>query len=512
VGRLSTLSFAALALERVFSLALIAVVAAVYGVSADTDTYYLALIVPAALGFSLTEAVYTSFLPYFGGAEGPTRRRLAAAVRFAIPLALVVGGGYALAVALVRPDRIGIWLAFAGLVTAQPLAGVYAAYFTAQRRYAVATMRVPFITATAFVLALVLLAFWGSITAIAVAFSVGYLLQLVLLAVLARRGPAPVGAKAPSPGIGLLGPTASVFVATLVGSQLIVLLERVLASTLPTGSVTLLVNARGFVLAAAMAAQALGSGVFPAASERFRELGRTGLAELTLTAVRLAALIAMVAAAYITICRRELIEVVLQRGEFDAADARETARLIVIMAPSLLGVSVGAVAGKALFGVGRQRFVAVVSGAGVVVYLGAALGFRELWGVEGLAAAFLVSSLVTGTALALALAVAVSLPVSAVARNWVAAPVAYATVFGLAAGGAWLALGRTTDGVPAALATLAAAGAAGLAALALALVLTRSPEYAQLRRLLRARQIDRQPQPPVGKPAEPDSLRRSHSA
>src|SRR5262249_22315202 len=214
VGRLSALSFTALGLERVFSLALIAVVAAVYGVSAGTDTYYLALIVPAALGFSLSEAVYTAFLPYFGGVEGPTRRRLYAALRLALPLAVVLAAAYALLVGLIGPSDLGVWLAFTGLVAAQPLAAVYASYFTAQQRYALATLRVPFITAVAFVSSLVLLSFWGSITAIAVAFSVGYFAQLVVLAVLERRLPGRIGEPARSPGLRILGPTRSGLPAT----------------------------------------------------------------------------------------------------------------------------------------------------------------------------------------------------------------------------------------------------------------------------------------------------------
>jgi len=409
-----------------------------------------------------------------------------------VPLALVAGGAYAAVVALVRPNNIAVWLAFAGLVTAQPIAGVYAAYFTAQRRYALATLRVPFITGVAFVSALVLLSFWGSITAIAVAYSLGFCAQLVLLAVLARRLPAERGEPAASPGFRrILGPAGSVFLATLVGGQLIVLIERILASSLAAGSVTLLVNARGFVLVAAMAAQAIGSGVFPAASERFRELGREGLADLALTAVRLAALIALVSAAYVSICRRQLIEVVLQRGKFDASDTAETARLIAIMAGALLGVSVGAVAGKALFGVGRQRFVAVVSAAGVVFYIGAAVGLREAWGVDGLAAAFLVSAVATGTALAVALAHDVGISVRATVRNWVVIPVALAAVFALAAGGVWLAIGRPTEGVPAALATLLATGIAGLAALGATVVAARTREYELLRGALRARGLGR---------------------
>ena len=277
------------------------------------------------------------------------------------------------------PSDLGVWLAFTGLIAAQPLAGVYAAFLTAERRYALATMRVPFITAVGFAAALVLLSFWGSITAIAVGLTVGYVAQLLLLVVLEPRRPAPRGASPPRARV--LGPASSVFVATLVGGQLVVILERALASTLATGSVTLLANARGFVLVPAMAAQALASGVFPAASERFRELGQAGLSRLALTAIRLAVLIGMVSAVYVALCRRELIEVVLERGEFDEEDAQATARLIAIMAGSLLGISVAAVAGRALFGMGRQRFVAIVSGAAVALYAVAAVGLAR--GVGG---------------------------------------------------------------------------------------------------------------------------------
>ena len=440
---------------------------------------------PAALGYSLTEALYTAFLPYFGDEEGPTRRRLAHALRLTVPVALVAGGAYALILVAARPDNLGVWVAFTGLIAAQPLAGVYAAFLTAERRYALATLRVPFITAVGFAAALVLLSFWGSITAIATGLTIGYVAQLALLVVLEPRRPAPAGARAPRPHV--LGPATSVFIATLVGGQLVVLLERALASTLATGSVTLLANARGFVLVPAMAAQALASGVFPAASERFRELGREGLAQLALTAIRLAALIGMVSAAYVAVCRSELIEVVLQRGEFDAADAQATARLIAIMAASLLGISVAAVAGRALFGMGRQRFVAIVSGAAVVLYAIAAVGLRDVWEVDGLAAAFLISSLATGVVLAGSLVRWLELPLEAVLRDWVLAPLAFTAAFTAAAGATWLAVGRGSEGVAAAIGVLALTAVAGLAALGAAIFATRGREYQLARAALGAR-------------------------
>jgi putative peptidoglycan lipid II flippase len=270
----------------------------------------------------------------------------------------------------------------------------------------------------------------------------------------------------------------------MVGPQIVVVLERALASTLAAGAVTLLVNARGFVLVPAMAAQALGIGVFPAASERYRALGREALAGLALTAIRLSAFIALVSGAYVAICRRELVEVVLERGKFGRSDAVETARLTAIMAPSLLGISIGAVAGRALFAVGRQRLVAVVSAGGIAVYLAFALGLRDVWGVEGLAAAFTFSAIATGGVLAGALARELELSWVATLREWLLAPTALAAAFGAAAWGAWLAVGRGTEGVASALLAIAVVGLAGLAALAAAITATRAREYELLRGLV----------------------------
>jgi putative peptidoglycan lipid II flippase len=405
----------------------------------------------------------------------------------------VLVAAYVLVVLAVDPRGLALWIAFAGVLFAGPVGGVYAAFVTAQRRYTLATLRIPLMTAVALVTAVVLLAVWDSIAALAVAISVGQLVSLGLLVTRERWLPAPAGDESDRRGLGfrVLGPAGSVFVATLVGAQLIVLVERFLASTVADGAVTLLVNARGFVLVPAIAAQALGSGVFPAATERYRALGREGLANLALVAVRLASVIAAVSAAYIAICGQELIEVALQRGKFDQGDTVRTARLIAIMAPSLLGISAAAVAGKALFGLGRQRLVAAVTGTGVVLYIGAAVGLRGHWAVEGLAAAFLISSLVTGLALALALALVLDLRARAAFRDWLVAPAAFGAVFTAAAGAVWLAMGRGEEGVLTALATLAAAGVAGLAALAVAIVAVRGSEYELLRRGLRGAPIGR---------------------
>jgi putative peptidoglycan lipid II flippase len=482
-------SFSALALDRVFSLALIAIVAALYGVGADTDTYYLALIVPAALGLAMGEMFYTSFMPYFTGPSGRSTRMLNATLRLALPPLAVLTAAYVAVIVVLNPSGKAVWLAFAGGLAAAPLGGLYAGFLTARRQYALATLRIPLITGVALAVAVVLLPLWPSIAALAVAISVGHIASVGILALRAHRGDVAGEPKTLEgrPGIRVYGAALSVFVAALLGPQLVIVIERALASTLESGAVTLLVNARGFVLVAAMAAQAIGTGVFPLAVERYERFGAGSLRTLALVAIRLGVLISLTCAAYVVICRSEVIRVALQRGKFTARDAHETARLIAIMAPTLLGISVATIGARALFGVGRQRIVAWTTVGGILLYIGVALGLRAAWGVEGLAAAFLVSSLTAGFVMALALVRALALPLSSVLHDWVLVPSALAIVFTAASGAVWLALRSDNTSLRGALLILLASGVAGLAALAVALVAGRAREYELIRNALRGR-------------------------
>src|SRR3954465_15156365 len=60
VGRLSVLALAASALDRVFGILLLAVIAGVFGATHESDSYFLALVIPTTLGAALSEALYAA--------------------------------------------------------------------------------------------------------------------------------------------------------------------------------------------------------------------------------------------------------------------------------------------------------------------------------------------------------------------------------------------------------------------------------------------------------------------
>lgn len=481
--KLTFLSFGALSLERLLALVLIAVVAALFGATRQSSTYFLALIVPITLGVSTSEAFYTALLPVFTRAGRPPRALLHAALRVAAPVTLAATGLYIAVLVAVSPSQLSVWLAFSPVVAATGLNGVYAAFLTADRRYPLAIMRIPLATGIALAFVAAVLPVWRSTTTLALGISLGQIVTLALLAWRARDVPRGDGGGTIS-AVGLFTSAAAVFAATLVGGQLVIVVERFLASGLVAGAVALLAFARGIALLPTMFAQALGSGIFPAATERFKALERDSLARLALTAMRLSILAGLASTAFVVICRQELVQIAFQRHAFGSDDTQRTAILVAILAASLAGVSVAATGSKTLFALGRRGLVLTISAVGVCLYVVGAIVLREVYGLDGLATAFTVASTVGGLIFTAALVLALRLRPGQVLREWVLAPTLLAAAFAAGALAVWFPLGQSHPTLMGAVGTALAVVLGGLAALLAAIRLSNGLEYSLLSRLV----------------------------
>jgi peptidoglycan biosynthesis protein MviN/MurJ (putative lipid II flippase) len=466
----------------VLALVLVAIVAALFGATGASSTYFLALIVPVTLGVSSSEALYTALLPLFTRRTRPPRELLHASLRIAGAFLLAGTALYIGILVAVSPHRLSVWLAFSPIVAATGLNGVYAAFLTAERRYPLAILRIPIGIAIALLVTAVILPFWESPTALAIAVSTGQLATLGFLALRARGAPSGGGRETLS-ARSLFASSAAVFAATLLGGQLVIVVERFLATGLVSGAVALLAFARGIALLPVMFAQAVGSGVFPAAAERFKELERASLAQLAVNAMRLSALAGLVSTAYVIICRRELVQVAFQRHAFGAGDAGRTATLVAILGAGLTGASLTANGARTLFALGRRREVLLISAAALGLYVAAAVALREAYGLNGLAVAFSVASTVGGLVVAAVLARRLHIGPARVLREWVFPPLVLASAFAVGALAVWLPFGGAHRTFGAALATALATGLAGLATLLAGILFTDGVEHALVRRL-----------------------------
>ncbi len=459
---------------------LVAIVAALFGATGASSTYFLALVVPITLGVSASEAFYTALLPRFTSRTRPPRELLHASLRIAGAFVLAGTAVYIGILVAVSPDRLSVWLAFSPVIAATGLNGVYAAFLTAERRYALAILRVPLGTGIALAVAAIVLPFWETPTALAIAVSAGQLATLALLAVQARGAPSGTGESISASS--LFSSSSAVFASTLLGGQLVIVVERFLASGLVVGAVALLAYARGIALLPVMFAQAVGSGMFPAAAERFKAPERAGLVRLAVNGMRLSVLAGLVSTAYVVICRRELVQIAFERHAFTSTDAATTATLVAILAGALTGASLTASGARMLFALARRREVLVISVGALVLYVVAAVVLRAAYGLNGLASAFTIASTAGGLVLAAVLVRRLGVGVARVVREWLVAPAALAAAFTAGALAVWLPFGGTHPGFIAALGTAVAVGLGGLAVLALAIRLTRGLEYSLLRR------------------------------
>jgi putative peptidoglycan lipid II flippase len=483
VGRLFGASLTASVLDRTLALVLLAVIAGAYGASSDSDTYFLALVVPLAIGGALTEGVYAALLPHF--TSRASHAPITGAVWFSALAALALLVVYVGAVLLAWPDQIGVWLLLAAVVPAMAIAGACSAALVARKRYAVAAARVPIGTALTLAVVCAALPFTRSLLVFGAAMPIGYFGALLFLLVFARRKAdarsAQVTALNP---VALAGASASVFLATLVGGPLVVVVERAMAAGLPTGSVALLTFARNLALLSLVITTSLASGMFPVATIRRSASDHDALCRLLVSTFRLGMLVCLSVCAFTVICRNEIIDVALRHGELTSADAAAVAQLLVLFAGAVIGLTLAAVAVRGFYALGRYRLVAQVSALSLALYVVAAFLLRAWLGRDGLALAFLVSSLAAGGAAAVLLARTLDIPLKGTAMEVVVRPAAIASVFAAAVYAGLHAAPFDASSDLASLGRVACAAVLGLIVLSALIALLRNDEYRLVKRAL----------------------------
>jgi putative peptidoglycan lipid II flippase len=477
VGRLSALSFAASASDRVLGVALIALVAAVYGATSESDTYFLALVVPVAVGGALAEALYTALLPRFTSTvQG--RPSLSHVVRLSASISLALMTAFVVVVVAAWPAQLGVWLILASVIPSLAVAGACAAVLVARRRYVAAVARLPIATGLALVVTSFVLPFEKSPIVLATGMAAGYLGALCVLLVAARRHlPPGSGGTGSLPRAAIARASSSVFIAVLIGGPLVVIVERALAAGLPAGSIALLTYARNLALVPLMISNALASGMFPAATVRHESADPVALRRLVVSTFRVALLASLCIGALIVIARRDLVRVALERGAFTPADARDVAELVLLFAGAIVGLTLSTVAARGLFALGRYRLVAVLSSLSIALYVILAVVLRAEYGREGLAVAFLISALAGGTVAASYAVRELDIPLRRFGYEGILTPVMLAATF---ATGAYLGTRLIPVEDPSlglSVARLVVSAAAGLLALGCALRLVRNDDY-----------------------------------
>ncbi|MFI2781007.1 lipid II flippase MurJ [Streptomyces sp. ALB3] len=325
---------------------------------------------------------------------------------------------------------------------------------------------------------------WG-VRAAAAGVAVGSLLMIItLLPTCLRLLPGRGGVRVARPpgGPPLLGATVlAPVVLFVVSRQSQVLVERFLASSLPDGAISHLNYAQKVAQLPMVLSMMICTVTFPVVARAMAAGDREGARRRVERDLALAGTVVLLGTAMVLGCAPAIVEVLFQRGAFDAADTTATAGVMRVYAFGLLGHTLVGALCRPFFAVGRPTWYPLCAmGAGLLVTTAAGLLLTGPFGVGGIAAANAVGISTAAALMLLGLGSrAVAVRARAVALS-LARPVAAATVAA--------ATGRlATDLVPGPVPGLAA----GCVLVPLSFLLTglviRAPEAVHLLALVRRR-------------------------
>ena len=394
------------------------VVARAFGAGPVTDAFFVAFRIPNLLRRLLGEgALSTAIIPVFteslerGGRAEFVRVVRAVTGAAAVALCVVSGLGMLLAPWIVRvmapgwtadPELIGL----AGRLTSLMfpylllvgLAAVAMGALNAQHRFFTAALG-PALLNVAMIVSVLILA--GRMSPPVLSLAVGVLVGgagqlLVQLPELARLGVSlRPSAEWSHPAIRIIAGRLWPAVFALAAVQVTVLVNTLLASLLPRGTVSYLYYAdRVMEFPLGVFGIALATAALPSMAGQAARGEHRGLADTMGFALRLSAFVAVPAALGLLALGHPIVRVLFQRGEFDARDALATAQALAGYAVGLPAFSATRIAAQTFFALGDTRTPVWAGLASVVANV--ALAVALMWPLKhvGLALASSLSAYV----------------------------------------------------------------------------------------------------------------------
>ncbi|MFI1931307.1 murein biosynthesis integral membrane protein MurJ [Streptomyces sp. NPDC020330] len=252
----------------------------------------------------------------------------------------------------------------------------------------------------------------------------------------------------PPLGFAVLAPVA-LFV---VSRQSQVLVERFLASTLPAGAISHLNYAQKVAQLPMVLSLMICTVTFPVVAQAMAAGDREKARLRVERDLALAGAVVLLGTAVVLGYAPRIVEVLFQRGAFDAADTASTARVMRVYTLGLLGHCLVGALSRPFFSSGRPTwFPAFAMGTGLLVTMGAGYALTFRFGVDGIATAnaigistaalLLLMGLgarvvpIRTRAVALSLARLTGASLVAGVAGWACAPLVPDPVLSLAAGG-----------------------------------------------------------------------------
>jgi putative peptidoglycan lipid II flippase len=394
--------------ERLAAFGQVVVVATVFGSGYEADLYFIASVVPLMLGFVVADALAAVVLPLLVRLPRERRSEVAAggfwiSVAVLGALTLVYAAVATVVVLVAKPAGGGpaTWLAFATIILTLGLSGYLSAVLLELERYVWPPFRLAAASVAGLVLAIFAATLFDGILPLALATAGGYVVALVLMLVELRRAlggslllrPTRIGMRDVA---GTWRKALAAVASGLIGGQLFVVIERLLAASAGVGAVSTLSYARGVALAPNIAAQGVAGGIYPGMVRSYEADDRVAVGQRFVRGLRLTLFLGLVLAAFLALYAHNVAAFVFERGAFDASAVAPVATALAAFTPALLGNMLMILAWRVFYAIDYFPGTVAVMGVALAVYVPLALVLREAHGAAGLAFSFGIAELTAG--------------------------------------------------------------------------------------------------------------------
>ncbi|NEA58500.1 murein biosynthesis integral membrane protein MurJ [Streptomyces sp. SID13666] len=420
LARAAALTAALTALGSLLGLVRDQTIAHLFGAGPATDAFLVAWTVPELSSTVLIEdAMALLLIPAFslalarrrGAGQGPDPVRTLLAAT--LPRLLLALGAAMVLLELGAPVLVGILapglkepaLAVdctrltAATVLTFGLTGYFSAALRAHRRF-VPPAAIYVVYNVGIIATLLLLhARWG-VRAAAAGVAVGGLLMVLVqlpsfLRRLPPRGPRPrrsVRAAARAAGDAGTAPLGVALLAPVIIFSLCrqaqVLIERFLAASLPAGAISHLNYAQKVAQLPMVLSLMIVTVTFPVVAQALADGEPDKARRRVERDLTLAGIVVLLGTAFVIACAPQIVQLLFQRGAFDAADTAATASVMRVYALGLLGQSMVGALVRPFFSAARPTwYPAAAMGAGLLITITAGAVTVGYWGIYGIAGA-----------------------------------------------------------------------------------------------------------------------------
>ena len=175
--------------------------------------------------------------------------------------------------------------------------------------------------------------------------------------------------------------------------RLVIVVDRILASTLPAGSITALsYGSRLGTVVGTVYYDSITTALLPALSVHVSRKDLARIRENLLAGVRLVTFASLPAIVLLVLLRETVVSVLFQHGQVQQAGLSLTAAILAIYAVSLLTMGHFRILQNYFYAAESRGTVIVLFALAAVVNLALDFALVRVWGAEGIAAAFALSS------------------------------------------------------------------------------------------------------------------------